>query len=95
MMSSNSPLSYDVQQQTAVLDEEGELAMLTQYRPESIESLCEQTKFSATEIKTMYRGFKQECPNGHVDEDHFKNIFCQYFPQGGKFWVRQQFFLFL
>ncbi|XP_068627376.1 Kv channel-interacting protein 4-like [Battus philenor] len=30
----------------------------------------------------MYRGFKQECPTGMVDEESFKNIFSQFFPLG-------------
>lgn len=30
----------------------------------------------------MYRGFKNECPNGVLDEDTFKNIYSQFFPQG-------------
>lgn len=28
----------------------------------------------------------QECPSGMVDEDSFKHIFAQFFPQGGK-WI--------
>lgn len=27
----------------------------------------------------------QECPTGMVDEDSFKHIFSQFFPQGGKY----------
>lgn len=30
----------------------------------------------------MYRGFKQECPAGIVNEETFKDIFAQFFPQG-------------
>lgn len=30
----------------------------------------------------MYRGFKQECPTGIVNEDTFKEIYGQFFPQG-------------
>ncbi|XP_076262304.1 Kv channel-interacting protein 4-like isoform X4 [Rhynchophorus ferrugineus] len=30
----------------------------------------------------MYRGFKQECPTGMVDEESFKHIFSQFFPLG-------------
>ncbi len=32
----------------------------------------------------MYRGFKQECPSGIVNEQMFKEIYSQFFPQGGK-----------
>lgn len=31
----------------------------------------------------MYRGFKQECPSGIVNEQSFKEIYSQFFPQGG------------
>ena len=31
----------------------------------------------------------QECPTGLVDEDSFKNIFSQFFPQGGKYLLLQ------
>ena len=30
----------------------------------------------------MYRGFKQECPSGIVNEQMFKEIYSQFFPQG-------------
>ncbi|KAL9983455.1 hypothetical protein ACROYT_G005630 [Oculina patagonica] len=30
----------------------------------------------------MYRGFKNECPNGTVDKDTFKKIYAQFFPYG-------------
>lgn len=52
------------------------------YRPEGLESLCRQTKFSRKEIQHMYRGFKQECPTGTVDEETFKEIYGQFFPLG-------------
>ena len=32
----------------------------------------------------MYRGFKQECPNGAVNEDTFKEIYEKFFPYGSK-----------
>ncbi|CAM1154380.1 KCNIP4 (predicted) [Pycnogonum litorale] len=52
------------------------------YRPERLDTLCKTTKFSRKEIQLMYRGFKQECPTGMVDEESFKEIFSQFFPQG-------------
>lgn len=55
---------------------------ITRYRPEEIQKLTAKTKFSRKEIQLMYRGFKQECPTGMVDEDSFKHIFSQFFPQG-------------
>ncbi|XP_071548083.1 Kv channel-interacting protein 4 isoform X4 [Panulirus ornatus] len=30
----------------------------------------------------MYRGFKQECPEGVVQEDAFKEIYAKFFPHG-------------
>lgn len=34
--------------------------------------------------RMMYRGFKQECPNGAVNEDTFKEIYEKFFPYGSK-----------
>ncbi|XP_077283205.1 calsenilin-like [Arctopsyche grandis] len=52
------------------------------HRPEELAKLASMTKFTKKEIKLIYRGFKQECPTGMVDEDSFKHIFSQFFPQG-------------
>ncbi|XP_041983512.1 Kv channel-interacting protein 4-like [Aricia agestis] len=54
----------------------------SRYRPEPPDTLAKASHFTAHEIKLMYRGFKQECPTGVVDEESFKNIFCQFFPLG-------------
>ncbi|XP_057378074.1 Kv channel-interacting protein 1-like [Daphnia carinata] len=54
----------------------------TRHRPEELKSLERSTKFTRKEIQLIYRGFKQECPNGVVDEQSFKEIFVQFFPQG-------------
>nr|XP_061844306.1 Kv channel-interacting protein 2-like [Nerophis lumbriciformis] len=51
-------------------------------RPEALERLVEQTNFSKKELQVLYRGFKNECPSGAVDEETFKNIYSQFFPQG-------------
>lgn len=32
---------------------------LSRYKPESLDSLCRNTKFTKREIQIMYRGFKQ------------------------------------
>ncbi|GLV37682.1 uncharacterized protein CBL_13955 [Carabus blaptoides fortunei] len=55
---------------------------IIRYRPEELEKLTSTTKFTRKEIQLMYRGFKQECPSGMVDEESFKQIFAQFFPQG-------------
>ncbi|XP_032808285.1 A-type potassium channel modulatory protein KCNIP1-like isoform X2 [Petromyzon marinus] len=52
------------------------------HRPEGLEILQEQTKFNRKELQILYRGFKNECPNGIVNEDSFKEIYSQFFPQG-------------
>ncbi|GLH08996.1 Putative ca2+ sensor ef-hand superfamily [Gryllus bimaculatus] len=55
---------------------------VARHRPEELAKLAKTTKFTRKEIQLIYRGFKQECPTGMVDEDSFKNIFSQFFPQG-------------
>ncbi|XP_042875331.1 calsenilin-like isoform X3 [Penaeus japonicus] len=52
------------------------------HRPVKLEELCKQTKFTRQEIRLMYRGFKQECPEGVVQEDTFKEIYAKFFPHG-------------
>ncbi|XP_059471183.1 calsenilin-like [Neocloeon triangulifer] len=52
------------------------------HRTEELAKLANSTKFTRKEIQLIYRGFKQECPTGLVDEDNFKAIFSQFFPQG-------------
>ncbi|KAJ8025562.1 Kv channel-interacting protein 4 [Holothuria leucospilota] len=52
------------------------------YKPEGLDTLCRATKFNRKELQLMYRGFKQECPSGVVNEETFKNIYSQFFPQG-------------
>lgn len=39
------------------------------------------TKFSRRELQMLYRGFKEECPNGIVKEETFKNIYSMFFPK--------------
>ncbi|XP_066964394.1 calsenilin isoform X2 [Macrobrachium rosenbergii] len=52
------------------------------HKPVKLEELCKQTKFTRQEIRLMYRGFKQECPEGVVQEDTFKEIYAKFFPHG-------------
>ncbi|ESN90378.1 hypothetical protein HELRODRAFT_166040 [Helobdella robusta] len=49
-----------------------------------LEDLVESTKFSSDEIRTLYRGFKQYCPNGYLTEQILKKIYSKMFPFGGK-----------
>ncbi|KPP68989.1 Kv channel-interacting protein 2-like [Scleropages formosus] len=52
------------------------------HRPEGLDKLQEQTKFTKKELQVLYRGFKNECPSGVVNEETFKLIYSQFFPQG-------------
>ncbi|KAI0242092.1 Kv channel-interacting protein 4 [Lamellibrachia satsuma] len=52
------------------------------YKPPGLEQLCCSTKFTRNELRIMYRGFKQECPTGIVNEETFKEIYAQFFPHG-------------
>ncbi|XP_072239860.1 A-type potassium channel modulatory protein KCNIP2-like [Leuresthes tenuis] len=61
--------------------DEGELATVW-YRPEGLDRLVQQTKFSKKELQVLYRGFKNECPSGAVNEETFKGIYSQFFPHG-------------
>ena len=65
-------------------DEEEDIVLPVRYYPESLSVLSKATKFTEIEVKRIYRGFKNECPNGVIEEDKFKNIYSQFFPLGGK-----------
>ncbi|XP_055743265.1 calsenilin-like isoform X3 [Salvelinus fontinalis] len=52
------------------------------HQPEGLDQLQVQTKFTKKELQSLYRGFKNECPSGLVDEETFKTIYSQFFPQG-------------
>uniref|UniRef100_A0A2K6GEN6 Potassium voltage-gated channel interacting protein 2 n=1 Tax=Propithecus coquereli TaxID=379532 RepID=A0A2K6GEN6_PROCO len=71
--------SYD--QLTDSVEDEFELSTVC-HRPEGLEQLQEQTKFTRKELQVLYRGFKNECPSGIVSEENFKQIYSQFFPQG-------------
>jgi len=47
-----------------------------------LNDLLKDTKFTKSEIRTMYRGFKQECPDGIVHEETFREIYGKFFPHG-------------
>ncbi|XP_073998721.1 A-type potassium channel modulatory protein KCNIP1 isoform X3 [Rhodnius prolixus] len=59
-----------------------EPSRVPKHRPVALEDLCRQTKFTRQEIRVMYRGFKQECPEGVVQEDAFRDIYSKFFPHG-------------
>ncbi|KAH9418284.1 Kv channel-interacting protein 4-like [Dermatophagoides pteronyssinus] len=49
---------------------------------DGLDALCQMTHYNKKELKLIYQGFKQECPNGYCSEEEFVNIFSKYFPQG-------------
>uniref|UniRef100_A0A4W3I7I0 Potassium voltage-gated channel interacting protein 4 n=1 Tax=Callorhinchus milii TaxID=7868 RepID=A0A4W3I7I0_CALMI len=63
------------------VEDEMEMATVC-HRPEGLEQMQAQTKFTKKELQILYRGFKNECPSGIVNEDTFKDIYAQFFPQG-------------
>ncbi|XP_012967817.1 calsenilin isoform X2 [Mesocricetus auratus] len=62
-------------------DSELELSTV-RHQPEGLDQLQALTKFTKKELQSLYRGFKNECPTGLVDEETFKVIYSQFFPQG-------------
>ncbi|XP_064209147.1 Kv channel-interacting protein 1b isoform X1 [Anguilla rostrata] len=63
------------------IDDDLEITMVC-HRPEGLEQLEAQTNFSKRELQVLYRGFKNECPSGVVNEETFKQIYAQFFPHG-------------
>uniref|UniRef100_A0A7M5UNA6 EF-hand domain-containing protein n=1 Tax=Clytia hemisphaerica TaxID=252671 RepID=A0A7M5UNA6_9CNID len=47
-----------------------------------LDGLIRETNFTREEIQRMYRGFKQECPRGLLDEETFLAILNMLFPGG-------------
>ncbi|XP_029008438.1 Kv channel-interacting protein 2-like isoform X1 [Betta splendens] len=64
--------------------EDGEVSTVC-CRPERLDRLVQKTSFNRKELQVLYRGFKNECPSGVVNEETFKSIYSQFFPQGGLF----------
>ncbi|XP_029287736.1 Kv channel-interacting protein 2-like [Cottoperca gobio] len=56
--------------------------LTVRYRPEGLDRLLQQTNFNKKELQVLYRGFKNECPSGVVNEETFKSIYSQFFPHG-------------
>lgn len=54
----------------------------SRYKPNDLEQMANETKFTKDEVRYLYRAFKQECPNGIVDEETFKDVYEKIFPLG-------------
>ncbi|XP_023325415.1 calsenilin isoform X2 [Eurytemora carolleeae] len=59
-----------------------ELLQPTRYKPNDLEQISLETKFTKNEVKFLYRAFKTECPNGIIDEETFKEVYEKIFPMG-------------
>lgn len=57
------------------------------FLPERLEILCRATGLEKHEMRSLYRAFKEECPNGAITEIKFRHIYCQFFPHGGTVYV--------
>ncbi|XP_061192037.1 neurocalcin homolog [Saccostrea echinata] len=51
-------------------------------RPETLEDLKTQTKFSNAEILEWYKGFRLECPSGELSIEEFRKLYRSLFPNG-------------
>jgi len=59
-----------------------EMLQPSRYKPNDLATMAEETKFTKNEVRALYRSFKQECPNGIVDEETFKEVYERIFPLG-------------
>ncbi|CAD5223246.1 unnamed protein product [Bursaphelenchus xylophilus] len=51
-------------------------------KPANLERLLIDTQFSRTELRQLYRHFKDFCPNGVLSLDQLKQFYAQIFPKG-------------
>jgi len=70
--------------QSTVLTNERLLELLkpTRYKPQTVDQMAKETKFSKGEVKDLYRAFKGDCPTGIIDEAKFKEVYQSLFPLG-------------
>jgi len=50
--------------------------------PEQLADLQKNTYFDKKELQQWYKGFKKDCPSGHLDKAEFGRIYKQFFPFG-------------
>ena len=49
---------------------------------EDLEFLKAHTRYDENTIKEWYKGFKQDCPNGHLTPKKFVDMYKMFFPSG-------------
>jgi len=54
----------------------------TKLRPEVLDKLIRETKFSEAELHQWHKGFMHDCPSGKLSYEEFQGIYKQFFPQG-------------
>nr|CAB3247102.1 neuronal calcium sensor 1-like [Phallusia mammillata] len=51
-------------------------------KPEVLDKLKKETKFTESELQQWHKGFLHDCPTGKLTFDEFQGIYRQFFPQG-------------
>lgn len=59
-----------------------ELLRPARYKPQTVDQMARETKFTRSEVKDLYRAFKGDCPTGIIDEIKFKEVYQSIFPLG-------------
>ncbi|EDQ90181.1 uncharacterized protein MONBRDRAFT_35117 [Monosiga brevicollis MX1] len=51
-------------------------------KPEQIDALAKETKFTTEEIQQWFKAFRKDCPSGELSRKEFCRIYSQFFPAG-------------
>ena len=80
--STNQTNSNETKKKSIFYKEPDKRERPVRYKPIPINKMAEETGYSVTEVKFLYRAFKQECPTGISSEEKFKDIYQKLFPLG-------------
>ncbi|KAG6809286.1 Neuronal calcium sensor 1 [Tricholoma furcatifolium] len=50
--------------------------------PDELTTLQKNTYFDKKELQQWYKGFRKDCPSGHLNKEEFGRIYKQFFPFG-------------